>query len=144
MRLFARRSNDSLARCRDNYREFLQWRLEADRLRALEECAAELAPPDTVAGDEFWLERFGGCAHSRTEARVVRSIPNLRDLARASIRETCPELQLDDLRSGNHYRSIVRVRNHLIPRALLAGHSRQTLAAFLNISHTTISQIGRH
>jgi REP element-mobilizing transposase RayT len=142
LRLFARNRDQTLRACRDDYDQFLQWRLEADRLRAGDDSADELPPPDTTGGDMFWLDRFGASEHSRAEARVRRSIGNLRELAIASIRETSPDLELDDLRSGHHYRSIVRVRNHLVPRALLAGHSQTTLAAFLNISTSTISRIG--
>ena len=142
LRMFARRRDDLLHACCENYNEFLKWRIEADTCAA-GDSGDELPHPDVVGGDEFWLEQFGRCAHSRVEARVVRSIASLRDLALIAIRETSPEMDLEDLRSGNHERRIVRVRRHLVPRALLAGHSQKNLAAFLNVSRSTVSALAQ-
>ena len=141
--MFAKRRYDILSACCTDYHRFLHWRLEADRCRAGDDAAGELPHPDVTGGDEFWLEQFGRCAHSQTEARVVRTVASLRDLALISIKETSPEMDLDDLRSGNHGRRSVRVRRHFVPRALFAGHSQKNLAAFLNVSRSTISALAQ-
>jgi putative transposase len=141
LRMFSTREGQTLQACREDYHAFLRWRLDMDRHVANGGCVDFGGPPapHTAAGDAFWLNRFGKQSPSADDARVVRSLPNLRDMAIAAIHQIAPGMDLDELRSGDRGRAAVRVRRHLIPRALYSGHSAQNVARFLNISRTTIS-----
>ena len=145
LRIFGSRPDDDLEACLRHYEEFLCWRLALDKYMAAGGSAFDReAPgrPDCGAGDAYWVEEFGSCAPSRAEASRVRCLRDLRDLALQSIRQTAPEMELDWLRSGDRGRKVVRVRRHLITRALLAGHSPNIVADFLNVSRTTVSAAG--
>ena len=143
LRMFATRHHQSLRACRDDYHAFLRWRIDMDRHCANGGTAEFGAPPapDARAGDDFWFEQFGRFAPAPGDARVVRSVPNLRDMALTAIQQIAPGMDLEDLRSGGRGHTLVRVRRHLVARAVLAGHTPTTLARFLNIARPTISTL---
>jgi REP element-mobilizing transposase RayT len=143
LRMFAANHGQTMHACRDDYHAFVRWRVEMDRYLAAGGSADRGGPPApcTYGGDAFWLAQFGKSTPSAAEARIVRSLPNLRDMALTAIEQIAPGMELEDLRCGSRGRAAVRVRRHLVARAIHAGHSPLIVARFLNISRTTISSL---
>lgn len=142
LRLFAAREGDPLQECRANYLRFLEWR------RAMDAYAAEdngsLRPdgpppqPDTRGGDGYWARNYSSARadHGRHRPRA-----DLLDIARGTLLQVAPDMELDLLRSGYRTKAIVRVRRRFILRALAAGHGGGVIARFLNIAPTTVSSV---
>jgi REP element-mobilizing transposase RayT len=147
LRVFAPSDGDVLARCRDNYREFIHWRIAMDAHAA--QAAANAggnfhppSPPSLVGGDEHWCRAYEPFVQAEAEGR--RRPPrrmDLRDIARMVMADVDPAMRLEDLRGGGSTRKLIRVRNTVIVRAAASGYSGRTIARFLSVSPPTVSSI---
>jgi hypothetical protein len=144
LELFAPYDGASLVERQATYRGFLAWRLFADscagrvRSRANDVIAA---PPPTVGGDIFWVERYGSRCVPVAEGQSPRAaLIDLRDVAARFLRTVKPDLTLDQLRSGGRTRALVEVRRDFISRAKASGHRHRAIARFLHISDVTVSR----
>ena len=145
VRVFARRSEQSAERCRRDYRNYMRWRAAMDRYLSDDSDIHHPVPrtPLSMGGDLHWHREYGS-ARQRSMAGLsvsgVRPI-DLRDHVRSTLQDVDPALPLDVLRSGGSGRPLVRVRNQVIARSLSAGYSGRSLAAFLNVSPSSISRV---
>ncbi|HUF49486.1 MAG TPA: transposase [Longimicrobiales bacterium] len=144
LRMFARDDEQQLTECVNNYRQFLTWRLEVDRLRAAHPDAppALPAPPSTLGGDTHWFVTFNtACCAAMERRQDIPHRPDLRDFAITTLQELAPDLPLAELRSGDSSRTLIRVRQAFIARALIAGYRGHRIARFLNLSDATVSRL---
>ena len=142
--LFAPDAGCTHERVRDNYRTFLDWRLQTDAANLARENGCDVFFPNSPryhGGDQYWIERFGASCPPRSEAPngVVARI-DLRDLARRTLCDVEPTIPLDLLRSGGRTRPLVALRRHFILRAKRNGHRNRAIARFLNIDDATVSR----
>jgi REP element-mobilizing transposase RayT len=145
LRLFAAERASSPCEAHSNYRAFLEWRVGMDALLGRSRCksASEiLERPGTMAGDEYWVDRFGWPCTGGAEHQVPRRRPviDLRDLALRLTRACDPPMDLDLLRSGKRTRSLVSFRRDFIVQARSRGHRNRAIARFLNVSDATVSR----
>lgn len=142
LRLFAVREDDPLHECRANYLRFLEWRLAMDVYAAEngDSPGREGPPPqpDTRGGDAYWASNYSSV---RTDHARGRLKADLLDIARGTLLEVSPDMELDLLRSGYRTKAIVAVRRRFILRALAAGHGGGVIARFLNIAPSTVSSV---
>jgi hypothetical protein len=147
LRVFAPLDADGLARCRDNYRRFVNWRLAMDAHVA--HAAANAggnfhppSPPSLLGGDEHWIRAYEPFVQAEAEGRKrpPRRM-DLRDIARTVMADVDPAMRLEDLRDGGSTRTLIRVRNAVIVRAAASGYSGRTIARFLSVSPATVSSI---
>ena len=143
LRLFARRDGATLAECRRDYLDFLEWRVAADAHKQAEQegnAGPAPEPPRTLGGDLHWERRYGAAALPHATLRPNHRM-DLRDIARTVASEADPPMDLELLRSGDRTRRLVKVRRQFVLRALSDGYTGVAIARFLNISETTISVI---
>jgi putative transposase len=143
LRLFASREGQSLNECRDDYCAFLEWRCAMDaHLAACETERPTLRPepPCTLGGDMHW-HRYYASATLQMTLPPGRSRPDLRDIARATLDDVAPDMELEQLRSGDRAKAVVRVRRRFILRALEAGHQGWIVARFVGISPSAVSTV---
>jgi REP element-mobilizing transposase RayT len=147
LRVFAPFGSDVLARCRDNYREFVNWRLAMDAHAAQAEANAggdfhAPSPPSLLGGDEHWIRAYEPFVQAEAEGRKLppRRM-DLRDLARTVMADVDPAMRLEHLRKGGSTHTLIRVRNAVIVRAAAAGYSGRAIARFLSVSPATVSSI---
>lgn len=147
LRVFAASDSDVLAECRDNYRQFVQWRLAMDAHAARAETYPggdfqPPSPPSLFGGDEHWCQVFEPFV--RAEAERVKAAPrrmDLRDIAQVVMRDTDPEMRLEDLRNGGSTRTLIQVRDAVILRAVASGYTGRAVARFLSVSPATVSSV---
>lgn len=147
MRVFAPSCGADLMLCRDNYHDFVAWRIamdahvsQSDELRGFQ----PPSPPLLTGGDEYWWRVYAPYVQSENESR--RCAPrrmDLRDLALMVMRDIDPGMRLEDLREGGCTRTLVDTRRKVIRRALAAGYTGRAVARFLSVSPATISFV-RH
>jgi hypothetical protein len=145
LRVFAHRSEQSIAGCRRDYRAFMRWRQKMDDYLRDDSDSWHPIPhiPQSIGGDLHWHREYG-TAHT---LRITGSsalpvpLPDLRDHVRAVLGDIAPDLPLDLLRAGGSSRRLVRVRNQVIARSVNAGYVGIKLAQFLNVSPSTVSRI---
>ena len=143
LRVFSAHTGDTLTRCQANYLLFMDWRRAMDAHRAAEENGFQAGlPPDrpgTAGGDTYWDSNFSSI-RSLDEAGG-RPRQDLPEIARGTLSELAPEMELELLRAGYRTKAVVRVRRRFILRALGAGHKGGVIARFLNIAPTTVSSV---
>ncbi|HSK19838.1 MAG TPA: transposase [Longimicrobiales bacterium] len=141
--VFAARGEDTLIRCQTNYRLFMDWRRATDAHRAAEENGlhAGLPPvrPSTAGGDAHWNSNYSSIRI--LDEAGSRPRQDLPEIARGTLSELAPEMELEVLRAGYRTKAVVRVRRRFILRALGAGHRGGVIARFLNIAPTTVSSV---
>ncbi|HUG15572.1 MAG TPA: transposase [Thermomicrobiales bacterium] len=147
LRVFAPFGGDVLARCRDNYREFVSWRIAMDAHAAQADANAggdfhPPSPPSLFGGDEHWTRAYEPFVQAEAESRkrAPRRM-DLRDIARTVMADVDPAMRLEDLREGGSTRTLIRVRNAVIVRAAASGYSSRAIARFLSVSPPTVSSI---
>ncbi|MBR9989670.1 MAG: transposase [Gemmatimonadetes bacterium] len=144
LRIFARRSDDSLLQCSDVYRAFIEWRVlmdaRASRPDETDDWHAP-SPPCVAGGDDHWDRVYAPHARGEVERKLtpVRRM-DLRDLAIVIMRETDPGLKLDDVRRGASRRAVLHVRRKIIRRATAAGYTGRAISSFLGVSPSTVSR----
>jgi putative transposase len=145
LRVFAHRSEQSMERCRRDYRAFMRWRQKMDDY--LQDDADSWHPiphiPQAIGGDLHWHREYGTAHTLRitgAETPPVR-LADLRDHVSVVLGDVAPDLPLDLLRSGGSSRRLVRVRNQVIARSVNAGYMGTRLAQFLNVSPSTVSRV---
>jgi hypothetical protein len=143
--VFAQRSGQSLEGCRRDYRAYMQWRRAMDSYLADDSDSWHPIPhvPLSIGGDLNWYRAYGtahGLGVTGAEPPPIR-LPDLRDHIRGVLGDIAPDLSLDLLCSGGSSRPLVRVRNHVIARSVVAGYMGIKLARFLNVSPSTVSRV---
>ncbi|HEX6132987.1 MAG TPA: transposase [Longimicrobiales bacterium] len=146
LRLFGTRAEDSPSVCRGNYLRFLRWRLAADAHLAVHGPEASHTgppPPHFPAGDTHWYAQYGRTAERAASMEVTRatSRPDLRTVALRALDDTSSGVTLECLRNGGGTRLLARTRRQVIARCLAAGYANHQVAAFLNVSGTTVSKV---
>lgn len=142
LRVFAAREGDPLHECRANYLRFLEWRRAMDAYAAEDEDGPSTngppSPPDTRGGDAYWAVNYSSARahHGRDRPKA-----DLLDIARGTLLEIAPDMDLDLLRSGYRTKAIVAVRRRFILRAVAAGHGGGGIARFLNVAPSTVSSV---
>lgn len=151
--LFGRGPQRGLDQLRDDYRLYIEWRLAADRQATAgdpDACVEEvvLSPPALPAGDTHWGRTFSPffhppAAHGGTHfgRRTLDFIPDLSDLARATLAAEGRGLTLDLVRGrrgGARYREI---RHRMIRRMHVAGHRSVDIARFVGLSESAVSRV---
>ncbi|MBR9991017.1 MAG: transposase [Gemmatimonadetes bacterium] len=145
VRVFARGSEQTEETCRQDYRAFIGWRLAMDQYLSdvSDSCHPVPRAPLSIGGDLHWHREYGSARAQRVAGiGVPLSRPlDLRDHVRVTLKDLEPELPLELMRSGGSTRPLVRVRKHVIARALAAGYTGRSVAAFLNISPAAVSRV---
>lgn len=145
LRVFARRSDQSLARCRCDYGAFMRWRQKMDAYLSEESDAWRAVPrvPLSIGGDLHWHRAYGAVQHPEVmNAQLATTrLPDLRDHVTVLLEDVAPEMPIEDLIAGGCSRPLVRIRNQVIARAVRAGYGGNVLAEFLNVSPSTVSRI---
>lgn len=143
LKVFAARSGDTLTQCQANYLLFMDWRRAMDAYRAAGENGLQVdlppAQPNTAGGDAHWDSNYSSIrVLDEAGSRPRQDLP---EIARGTLSELAPEMELEMLRAGYRTKAIVRIRRRFILRALLAGHRAGVIARFLNIAPTTVSSV---
>jgi REP element-mobilizing transposase RayT len=143
LRVFAARNGDTLIQCQANYLLFVQWRRAMDAHRTAEEDGLQADPtperPNTRGGDIYWDSTYSSIrVLDEAGSRPRQDLP---EIARGTLSELAPEMDLEALRAGYRTKAIVRVRRRLILRALAAGHRGGVIARFLNVAPATVSSV---
>lgn len=154
--LFAARPTRRLDQLRADYRRFVEWRLEADRLVIAGDGAADssrLPPPPTPPapwGPSTWGSPRDPLFRSVGRAGAVRpgespdpNRPDMAAAARAVLEATLPGATLDGIRGRGGGMPRVEARRAIIRRLHLLGYRNGQIAAFLNLSDSTISEVIR-
>jgi len=133
LRMFAPTCPSSEPAHVDAYREFMDWRVQADAAHRL----GTLAPvaPSCSGGNIYWRDEL--CRWP--DAVLPGAQLDLRDLALRVVEEVAPGLPLDTLRGADRSAAVVRVRDRFILRARDIGHSGVRIAEFLGISSSAVS-----
>lgn len=145
VRAFACASEQTSERCRRDYRAFVRWRLAMDQY--LDADCDSLHPlpraPLSIGGDLHWYREYGSTRPLRVAGTAVPETRamDLRDHVQAALRDLDPDMPIELLRSGGSTRPLVRIRKQVIARALSAGYVGTRVAAFLNISPTSVSRV---
>jgi REP element-mobilizing transposase RayT len=142
-----------LGQLRDDYRLYIAWKLAADRQAAARDpnaCVEELtlSPPSLPAGDTHWGRTFSPFFHTpavhgstHVACRTPQFVPDLSDIARATLAAEAPGLSLDLVRGrrgGARYREI---RHRMIRRMHVAGHRNVDIARFVGLSESAVSRV---
>jgi putative transposase len=149
--LFACRMHGSAGSHHDGYRVFMESRLQADRLASdYDENGMGVAPPpwSCCPGDTHWARDLSPFFHApatngarRTAARTPRVVPDLADLARATLATEAPELTMGIIRGRRGGARFTRLRHRMIRRMHVAGHPNVDIAHFLGLSESAVSKV---
>lgn len=153
LRLFAPWDGCTISELRRAYSRFVAWRLECDRQAAAEELIDEAralpSRPSVLAADLAWSHNFvplfrdvtaGGANSPPTDGSAAGDLDRI---ARQTLAEHAPNLQLDEVRTNSKRPAIVRARRRLIPRLAAAGHPGAAIARFLGVSQQCVSNVLR-
>jgi hypothetical protein len=91
--------------------------------------------PATSHGDRIWATNYSHMT------RRINVKPDLRDIVLRTLHEIAPGMTIEELRLRRGGRVVVEVRRTAIARSVLAGHRGVDVAAFLNVSPTTVSRV---
>jgi len=114
------------------YDRYMQWRDDCARC---ERDVPRPVKPSTRHGNAFWA------AHYSKLPRQLNGKPDLRDIVLRTLREVAPEMTLDELLLRRGGQTVVQARRTAIARCVLAGHRGVDIAAFLNVSASTVSRV---
>lgn len=145
--LFAPREGLRTEELRRAYRRYVGWRVRYDRHRAAQRGGAVGGPPPprppVRAGDIHWAATFGSgvvCpAGGENGRRAPR--PDLHSIARRTLAELAPDLDLERIRSPYKGRAAARARRAMVERMSDAGHSGRAVAQYLRVSDQCVSKI---
>lgn len=141
IRIFASAEGQSIIQLRSEYAAFCRWRLAHDQAATAGDACHVPEPLPPLAGDLFWgraLAAAAGLAAAWTRSsRTLR--PDLGDLLSRVAGDVPAEL----IRAGAVSRKILPVRNRFILLAMQYGTPQVRVAAFLNVSPTTVSRVVR-
>lgn len=153
LRLFAPWDGCTISDLRGAYSRLVGWQLERDRQAATEEpveTARSLPPrPFVLAADTAWSHSFaplfrdGTPGGTDSPSMYGSAAGDLDRIARHTLAEHAPDLQLDEVRTNSKRPAIVRARRRLIPRLAAAGHSGAAIARFLGVSQQCVSNVLR-
>ena len=113
----------------------MAWRIERDRCDESGKLCMS-AEPQTPGGDAFFATRFGSLPGT-----IVRPTRDLRDKARELLLEIDPATSLSDLSGATLTRSRRGIRRQLVAALLQAGYRNRSIATFLRISDSAVSQV---
>lgn len=153
LRLFAPREGCAISELRSGYSQFVARRLERDRQASAEnhvdEAPAPPSRPSVLAADLAWARRFAPLFRDVTAGRAdspptgVSAAGDIDRIARQTLEEHAPNLQLDEVRTNSKRPAIVGARRRLITRLAAAGHSGSAIARFLCVSQQCVSNVLR-
>lgn len=133
--LFCDRHASTTEELCDNYRRYAIWRLakdEADKAGVL----FGVPEPRTRFGDSYFADNFVAWT-----LRPRCPLRDLRDKARDLMCDIDPSFDLTELKGKVLSRPRSRVRRQLIAALLQAGYSCKSVADFLRISDSTVSEV---
>jgi REP element-mobilizing transposase RayT len=149
--LFSCRVHGRSARLRNDYRRFMERRMEALQLsRDAPDAEAETVLPATMCcrGDAGWpsglTPLFHASAMNGTAHRALHSLPSapdLADLARATLATDAPGLTVGIIRGRRGGVQFARIRHRMIRRMHAAGHRNVDIARFLGLSGSAVSKV---
>lgn len=153
LRLFAPRRAGTIAETRRAYTRFVSARMVRDRLAETDgdgvQPELQSTRPSMMAAELAWSHTFAplfrdGIAGGY-DAPPTNGCPagDLDRIARQTLSEHAPDLQLDDVRTNSKRPAVVRARRRLIPRLSAAGHSGAAIARFLGITQQCVSNVLR-
>lgn len=149
--LFASGEGGRLAELRRDYRAHVAWRIRPDRHVAAEKqgpaSGPAPAPPPVLSGDIHWVCSFAPLLRScfpwpevdRPRPRPSRT--DLREIAKRTLAELAPGLDLEVVRSSDKAQAAVRVRHAMIRRMSTAGHKGSSIARYLRVSDQCVSNV---
>lgn len=145
LRVFAMVPARRLSDCRHDYRNYLAWRLAMDAFfEAGGDPRAPTAParPPARGGDLHWQHRFARAAQADQRGHQdQRRRTDLGAIARTVLAELAPGMDIAQLRSGSRGHAVLKVRRHVIARALEAGYAGQQVGRFLRVSSSSVSRV---
>lgn len=135
LKLFGHRANASRTELRANYLRYVQWRIEKDEH---DEAGIPFATPEPemAAGDRHFTDSF--CALPPQTRPPLR---DLRDKALDLLEQIDDNSCIEDLRRRHLPRSLSEIRDQLIAGLLQAGYRGKSIADFLRLSDSKVSQI---
>lgn len=151
LRLFAPRDGLGLDELRRAYRRHVGWRIRCDRHAAAEQLGHDPGPrpppPPVRYGDLYWSHAFvplvrGSAPRTHGDALVGSPLrPDLGDIARQTLAEHPPGIELERVRSGFKGRAVVRVRRAMILRMSEFGYPGHAIAQYLRVSDQCVSNV---
>jgi REP element-mobilizing transposase RayT len=154
LQLFARKAAMSRLQWIECYRQFIEWRLAADRVLKtdaadqagdIEPAELTVPPPPTDGGDQYWWERWGlvctAAQRRRTEAHLLSRRPDLATVARGTLADVSRNVSLETLRSSSRLPDVVTARRKVVERCTKLGYQNHQVARYLRISHSAVSRI---
>lgn len=151
LRLFAPRSGAGLPERRLAYSDHVDWRMQRDRgtPEARLERPIRLSPrlPNVLSEGMCWSRDFSPlfCDPSSpvtVDGRPPRgSRPDLQAIAKQTLVERNPHMELERVRGGGKLRAVVEVRREMIRRMSAAGHKGGAIARYLGVSDQCVSHI---
>ena len=94
--------------------------------------------PCAPKGDQHWTETY---SHAVPQHQVVVQKRDLRDRAVDILKAIAPSCSLDDVRSCNRSRKIVKIRRDLIAVLITSGYRGSAIARCLFVSPALISRV---
>ena len=135
LRLFATTPRAEPEQIIADYQSYVAWRIEKDRCDDVDELCMT-AEPKSAGGDAFFAQRF--CSLPGT---IIRPTRDLRDRAREVLAEIEPAMSLSDLHGARLPRSLRAIRRQLVASLLQAGYRGRSIATFLRVSDSAVSQV---
>ena len=151
--LFAAGPRHSTRRLRDDYREFVRWRLDADRWSDPDDDpqdVASVSPPPTEWQDAVWGLDLGPLFQARPRApapepgafdRPLAHVLDLATLARHTLAVEAPGTPLDRIRGRRGGARAARLRHVIIRRLHAAGYPNVAIARFIGLSESAVSRV---
>ncbi|MDX1674897.1 MAG: transposase [Longimicrobiales bacterium] len=151
--LFAAGPDRSTAQLREDYRQFVRWRLAADRWSDPDDDPAEAAsvsPPPTAWQDSVWAVDLGPLFQGRPRRsasepdvydRPLDTVLDLATLARRTLAAEAPGLPLDRIRGRRGGTRAARLRHLIIRRLHAAGYPSVAIAHFIGLSESAVSYV---
>ena len=149
LRLFAAAAGRSAEGLRSDYRAFVAWRLEMDRLGADPNPAADdselPARPAAAWAGASWAAALSPLFHppaytaSRDDPALSSPAPDMTTIARSTLAVEAPEVSLELIRAPGRGRRRSHLRHAIMRRLHAAGYRNHQIARFMQASESTVS-----
>ena len=151
--LFAAAPHRSILQLREDYRQFVRWRLDADRWSDPDDDPAEVAsvpPPPTDWQDSWWPVDLGPLFQGRPRTpasepdaydRPLDTVLDLATMARRTLAAEAPGVPLDQIRGRRGGTRAAKLRHIIIRRLHAAGYPNVAIAHFIGLSESAVSYV---
>lgn len=149
--IFASGPRRSCEELRDDYRRFVLWRQQLDRVPDRDDLTVPNAPPDwnwptgsanlSPLFQPKFPTRHGG---QPDDSRPSAYIPDMAAIARATLAAEAPGVAIEAIRGRTGGARAARLRHAVIRRLHAAGFRNVDIARFIHLSESAISYVLRN